>query len=204
MNFAFFLLASLATLTFALPASTVPDPSQVYIESISYGGSGCPQGSVEQLLSDDLSTITLSYDTFVAAMGLGIKEEEATKTCQLSINLNTSQGFTYTIASVQYSGHMELPEEFVAIQYSTYYFSTQSQQAVSTTEFKGPDMKDYLVTNEIPQSSQVWNDCMNLQPLLIRTSIHVLGPQNSSRALMTIGSQDAKVVHILGLQWKQC
>jgi len=121
----------------------------------------------------------------------------------LSVNLAVSQGFTYAVASVQYHGHMELPESFAAVQYSTYNFPNQQSQAVSTTEFKGPDMQDYLVTNQIPPDNQVWNDCEKPQPLLIHTSIHLLGPQGT-RALMTIGSQDAKVVHILGLQWGQC
>jgi hypothetical protein len=32
-----------------------PDLSQVYINSISYGGTGCPQGSVDKFISADVS-----------------------------------------------------------------------------------------------------------------------------------------------------
>jgi hypothetical protein len=36
-------------------SSVTPDPTQVYIKSISYGGSGCPQNSVGEFISDDVS-----------------------------------------------------------------------------------------------------------------------------------------------------
>lgn len=35
---------------------TLPNPSQVYISSLSYGGTGCPQGSVGTFISDDRQT----------------------------------------------------------------------------------------------------------------------------------------------------
>jgi hypothetical protein len=34
----------------------LPNPSQVFINNITYGGSGCPQNSVGQFLSEDRST----------------------------------------------------------------------------------------------------------------------------------------------------
>jgi hypothetical protein len=50
----------LATAAFAMPANiearVAPDPSQVYINNIVYGGSGCPQGSVGSYISGDRQT----------------------------------------------------------------------------------------------------------------------------------------------------
>jgi uncharacterized membrane protein len=40
----------------ATSSSVSPNPSQVYINSISYGGTGCPQGSVGSFISDDRQT----------------------------------------------------------------------------------------------------------------------------------------------------
>ncbi len=38
-------------------SSTVgPNPAQVYINGITYGGSGCPQGSMSSFISDDRQT----------------------------------------------------------------------------------------------------------------------------------------------------
>jgi hypothetical protein len=39
--------------------STGPNPSQVTINSISYGGTGCPQGSVGSFISADRTTFVI-------------------------------------------------------------------------------------------------------------------------------------------------
>jgi hypothetical protein len=51
----------IATPVLAAPASSTtstvgPNPNQVYINSIAYGGTGCPQGTVGQLFSEDRQT----------------------------------------------------------------------------------------------------------------------------------------------------
>jgi hypothetical protein len=50
----------LATAAFAMPANNAvraaPDPSQVTLNNIVYGGSGCPQGSVGSYISGDRQT----------------------------------------------------------------------------------------------------------------------------------------------------
>jgi hypothetical protein len=43
-------------------AAAVPDPSKVTIESISYGGTGCPQGSVGSFISADRLTSVESHN----------------------------------------------------------------------------------------------------------------------------------------------
>lgn len=40
----------------ATATAVLPNPSQVYINAISYGGTGCPQGSVGTFLSADRQT----------------------------------------------------------------------------------------------------------------------------------------------------
>jgi hypothetical protein len=40
----------------ATPTGAVPNPAQVTINSITYGGSGCPQGSVGSFISADRLT----------------------------------------------------------------------------------------------------------------------------------------------------
>jgi hypothetical protein len=51
-----------ATATATASATTVsigPNPTEVYINSIAYGGTGCPQGSVGSFISADRSTSVL-------------------------------------------------------------------------------------------------------------------------------------------------
>lgn len=50
--------------TLAAPAATTtaagPNPTEVYINSISYGGTGCPQGTVGSFISADRQTFVPS------------------------------------------------------------------------------------------------------------------------------------------------
>jgi hypothetical protein len=54
------LTLALAGVAYALPSEvekrTTPDASEVYINSIVYGGSGCPQGSLGSFISADRQT----------------------------------------------------------------------------------------------------------------------------------------------------
>jgi hypothetical protein len=54
------LTLALAGVAYALPAEvekrTTPNTSEVYINSIVYGGSGCPQGSLGSFISADRQT----------------------------------------------------------------------------------------------------------------------------------------------------
>lgn len=48
-----------ATATASATTSIGPNPTEVYINSIAYGGTGCPQGSVGSFISADRSTSVL-------------------------------------------------------------------------------------------------------------------------------------------------
>ena len=60
-----FLTLALATAAYAIPAintrGVAPDPNQVTIKNIVYGGSGCPQGSVGSYISADRQTWVLPF-----------------------------------------------------------------------------------------------------------------------------------------------
>ena len=40
----------------ATSSAILPNPSQVYINGIAYGGTGCPQGSLSSFISNDRQT----------------------------------------------------------------------------------------------------------------------------------------------------
>jgi hypothetical protein len=105
-----------------------PDPTQVQIVGLTYGGTGCPSGTVSSILSDDRTIMTLIFDEFVASIGPGIRITEARKNCQLNLNLRYPGGFQYSIFSADYRGYAYLEKGVTGTQRSAYYFSGQIQQ----------------------------------------------------------------------------
>lgn len=179
----------------------VPNPKEVYVRSISYGGRGCPQGSVGQSLSEDRTSLTLIFDEFVASVGPGVPVTEARKNCQISLDLFVPQGWQFSVADFEYRGYVQLPAGVTAAQQSLYYFPGEVQQGRGATAFVGPVAKDYLVRD--PIALQSWSPCGGVRPLNINTQIMIIG-SSTAPGQITMDSIDGKVRQILALQWRQC
>jgi len=133
-----------ASLVLALPLisqASGPDPGQPFIESISYGGSGCPQNTVAQSISDDRQSFTLVFDVFVAAIGLSVPVTEQTKNCTITLHLHLAPGWqTWTQATAR-RGYVQLDSGIQAFSRATH-----TMNAVSAA--------DQTTGNGVDQSSQ--------------------------------------------------
>jgi len=199
-------LAGLAAAELNAPMfDLVAPPNKVTIRGISYGGSGCPQGSVGSFISTDRTTYTLIFDKYVAEMGPGKSIRDSRKNCQINVDLLYPNGYQFSIYSQNYRGFVNLDAGVVGEQQATFYFSGSSAQASTRTHFQGPASKDYLITDTIPFSSQVWAPCGQEGALNINTQIRV----DNSRApraqgQLTTDSIDGKVELKFGLAWRNC
>jgi len=182
---------------------TGPDPTKVTINSISYGGTGCPQGTVGSFISADRSTFTIIFDTFVASLGTGIAVTETRKNCQLNVNLEYPSGFQYSVLGTTFRGYADLTDGVTGVQSATYYFSGSSIQASSSTTFKGPTSGDYEVSDSIPFTSTIWSPCGAALPLNINSQVRLTGPTTGS-GLLTEDSVDGKVDFVVGISWQKC
>jgi hypothetical protein len=169
-----------------------PDPRQVYIQSISYGGSGCPQGSVGQSISNDRTSFTLIFDQFVAASGPGVPVTEARKNCQINVNLHVPAGVGNSIVSLDYRGYVQLDAGAQATQGAVYDFAGNSPRQ-SSTDFAGPLAVDYLQSDAVPLLTQKLElpACGGVVPLNVNSQIRIYPGTDSS--LMTTDSIDGRV-----------
>lgn len=198
------LLSTFLALVSSTPLSTdKPDPSKVYIESINYGGTGCPQGSVAKTISDDRSTFTLIFDQYVASTGPTIPITESRKACQINIVLHLPGGFSFTIGTVDYRGYVQLKAGAEAFSRSLYYFSGDTAQASCFTPFKGPYTGDYLIRNTIPLDAYVWSSCGVAASVNVKNDVGITGNVKDPNQI-TVDSIDGKVTHIFGLIWQRC
>jgi hypothetical protein len=110
------------------PQSSAPPHSQVEIQAVTYGGTGCPDNTVQDLLSDDRQTITLSFDAYTVQSGPNIPANDRRKFCQLQMKLKYPGGFQYSIFGADYRGYASLETGVTGTAQSTYYFSGQQNQ----------------------------------------------------------------------------
>ncbi|KAG9237230.1 hypothetical protein BJ875DRAFT_173293 [Amylocarpus encephaloides] len=208
------MLASLFTVVFAAAAAYAapagnavavsPDPSQVSIRDIVYGGSGCPQGSLGSFISADRQTFTLIFDQYVASIGPGVPVAQNRKNCQLNIDLKYPGGFQYSIFSTIYRGYVGLDAGVNGLQSSTFYFSGQTGQTTTSTSFKGPIDGNYEAVDNVALTSTVWSPCGANQALNINSQVRLTAANAAARGQITDDSIDGKITFVVGVQWQKC
>jgi hypothetical protein len=160
-----------------------PDPHDPYIESISYGGTGCPQGTVGQTITPLRLESVLGFDAYVASSGPGVPITESRKSCQININIQIPAHSEPSKLWLVTRGFLDLPAGVVGTSSMTLYFAGQTPQHVDQEHF-GPVVRgNYEHRAKItvrPQSRQ-----SQVVPVNIKSSVEMAGP-SAARAMMTV------------------
>ncbi|KAF3919372.1 hypothetical protein ABW21_db0205176 [Orbilia brochopaga] len=186
-------------------SATGPDPSQVYITSFTYAGTGCPVGTVANAIAADRTSVTFIFDQYVASVGINIPITESRKNCQLNIGLHYPSGWQYSIFQASYRGYAGLAKGQTGTQKSTYYFTNgdNHQQFNAQSDINGPYATDYLFTDKIDTTSTVWSPCGIEGLLNINSQVRITGDL-SKPGQMTTDSIDGSFKQILAVQWQKC
>jgi len=203
-------LLALAPLAAALPGlptvevGDAPPVGSVKIRGVSYGGTGCPQGTMSSQISADRSVVTLIFDSYIASIGPGISVTEQRKNCQLNVDLEYPGGFQYSILSADYRGYSSIQKGVTGTLKSTYYFSGQTAQTSTEYSFVGPVTGDYLKHDEADSTSIVWSPCGAAGMLNINSQVRLTSSNSSATGLLTTDSTDLKFTQVVYVQWQKC
>ena len=175
-----------------------PDPDSVYVQSIRYEGTGCPQGSVGSSFANDRQSFTLVFDSFVASIGPGVAREEARKRCELDVDLKAPDGWSWAVVETTARGYVSLPADVRAesqLQYSSHEGRHANNGRLSEdAEFNGPVSKDYLLTNTSPRTAINWSRCGGTNHLYITAEVSLKARHGTTpQAQITMDSIDGKV-----------
>ena len=179
-------------------------PSHVTIDSISYAGSGCPAGSVAENLSDDYTAFTLLFDDYIAEIGPGVSRRENHKNCQINIDLSFPQGWSFTVADVDYRGYVSLDRGVTATQQSRYYFQGSRASATLRSNYHGAIDEDYEIRDTLGLSALVWSPCGANRSLNINSQIRLRTRNRRATGLITLDSVDGQLTHVYGIKWRRC
>ncbi|PSN65145.1 hypothetical protein BS50DRAFT_496989 [Corynespora cassiicola Philippines] len=203
-------LLALVPLVAAAPAlpnvelGDAPPPGQVKIRGITYGGTGCPQGTLSSQLSSDRTLVTLIFDSYIASIGPGVTVTENRKNCQINVALEYPGGFQYSIMSADYRGYAAIQKGVTGTLKSTYYFSGQTDQSSTEYNFVGPLNGDYLKHDEADSTSIVWSPCGAEGMLNINSQVRMTTSNTSANGLLTTDSTDLKFTQVVYVQWQKC
>ncbi|GBG76216.1 hypothetical protein CBR_g21964 [Chara braunii] len=181
-------------------------PKNVTIKKISYGGSGCPAGSVAGSISSDMAVFTLLFSGFVTSVGPHVNVRESRKNCQLDVELAVPSGWTYALVSVSYRGYVSLGKKVKGYQTTTFYFQgeTGSDRSASTV-FPGPYTGNYAINDRTFLGTKVYAPCGATRNLEINSQTRVDNSANDKAAgILTVDSVDGSFKTIFNLRWKKC
>ncbi len=180
-----------------------PDPSEVKIHKIAYAGSGCPAGSVSEVLSPDAKAFTLLFDSYIAEAGPGIPLSQGRKNCNVAVDLRFPNGWSFTVIDVDYRGYMNLERGTSGLQKTDYFFAGQSMGPSLQSTFVGPADRDYNIRDSLLMSAAVWSPCGLTRALNLNTQVRV-SASGGRRALLTNDSINGELTHLYGIRWRRC
>jgi hypothetical protein len=173
----------------------------------SYGGSGCPQGTVGVALSPDQKALSVVFDSFVAEAGKSAGKTLDRKSCNLIVPIHIPQGMSVSVLKVDYRGYVFAPKGTQAqfnVEYFLKSFNSQNAGPKSAKTFKGLYDDEYMLTNDLALSAIVWSACGEDVNLRINSSIMARTNGKKEDVLATVDSTDIAAGLVYHLQWQKC
>jgi hypothetical protein len=181
-----------------------PDPSGAYIQSVTYAGSGCPQGTIGLSISSDRTTVTMIFDAFIASTGSGRPLTESRKSCLMQLTLHLPQGWALTLGKADYRGYVQLDTGLTASRSTTYSFQGFQARFTQPSPFAGPVAQDYLQSDQGFLPSFVPTACNAVGTLDVNTLIQISGGDGHRTGQMTLDSFDGKLTKVAARPTRTC
>jgi hypothetical protein len=187
---------------------------QVQLGSFNIAGDGCPPGTVTPALSDDLTMLSISYNSLTPMAGPGVPIANSRTFCLAVAALQIPQGWQFSIVKVNYLGFAVLPAGVTCKCEAQLDFSgtnqpvrmarfrgqdghalLNSKQATSSSiTLGGPLSGNFVDTDVLSAGSTVWSPCGSASKILNVESTNQISPQNpSEQASSTVCGNRARV-----------
>lgn len=185
-------------------AQPVPSAEDVYIESITTGGGGCPSpGDVSTTISEDRKSFLVIFDKMILEYPPGRRVQNLN--CVAGVKLHVPQGFQVSLATVTTRGYAYLPSGGRARQTSSYFFAGDPLSLNPHSELKGPHDGLYEFTDKVPFSSLIWSGCGDSAIFAVNTSINLnMNGAPSGTGYFNAETVDGKYKKLFHVQWRAC
>ncbi len=122
----------------------------------SYGGTGCPAGSIAITLDALSSEILLPLDQYATASGNGRTLDRAT--CNIAIPVMVSSGYQVAIDVLEIQGEARVLNEKAHAQVSAETFFAGTTGPVVSQNLSG-HLGSFVLTGDLTEGAQKWSAC---------------------------------------------
>lgn len=179
------------------------------IQMPSYGGTGCPQGSVSAVLSPDQKTLSVLFDSYIAHAGGATGADRSAVNCQLNIPFTVPAGYRVQVVKLDYRGYSLIPKGARStIVAGVRYLEIdgrpiQAPRTLRRKVFVGPRQENFQLTSIL--RGPHWSPCGKSFVLAAESNVHVQTSRMGGEVLSTIDSLDAVQLPVqYALRWQRC
>lgn len=171
-------------------------------------GSGCPQGSVQTLISPDQTALTVAFSDYTAAAGPNTRPTERRRACTTTIPVRIPNGYTWGITTASYRGYAELYDGAKAYQGATYFFQGGRSGALES-ELSPDGSGNWEVSDNA--ATVAWAPCDTQSNLVVTSSLRITpGSDAKQTSFVSMDTQDIAMrssnvpAMTFGLDFKPC
>lgn len=191
----------------SLPVGSPALPvGQITVDEYAYGGTGCPQGTVNWVISPERDRISVFFDEYRA-----ISDESGStrvrKSCNLGFGLIVPDGFSVALVAVDFRGYVYAPEGAKTQLTTEYFFAGTPIGARFTHTWEDPlnfTDEDFFVRDEFAEDAVIWSACGDDVVWRSNNSIRAYSNEYLEASEIQVDSMDAVANLVYRLEWRQC
>lgn len=170
-----------------------------------YGGSGCPEGTMNVAFAPDFLSFTILFDQFVAQTSPDTKQRRDLMTCNAVIPIDIPKGMQMEITRVDFRGFVGLPEGSRANLHSVFNFLNRGRDGSRMNmrfQFAGPVMDNYEISSDVLETEV--SPCGGPVRLRVVNQLKVVSRAKGPAATATIDSIDGASNAVYYVNWRAC
>ncbi len=175
----------------------------IRIDDPSYGGTGCPAGTVSTAVSPDHKELSILFDSYSADAGGNTGKSFDRKSCNIAIPVHVPNGYSVSLFKIDYRGFNSVPAGGRS-QFNVEYFFADSRGPRTSKTFYGPQSKDFFFTNDIGVEAMVWSRCGADTILRVNTGLLVQTNSRYEQANATLDSADVSSALVYHFEFRRC
>lgn len=196
------LTGSIAALSM-LAMATVAGADTMYLGTPSYGGTGCPGGTVGVALAPDQKSFSMLFDQYVVQPE-NRRNAFDRKACTIAVPIHVPQGYSFSILEINYRGFADIPAGGYARLGVNYFLSGGRSVYPRPQEIYGAFTGEYVKNDRLGIESVIWSPCGKDVILNANSNVYVRTNGRGDQAMATVDSVDGKVEVKYQIQWKSC
>lgn len=197
------------------PSADTPSPTEITINNVRTGGTGCPRKSVSTDISPDRTVVTLGFDEFQTYRGRGRRREDGDKNCRITLGLHYPGGYTMAVVQTTYHGFAQLDQGVTGTFESGYSFEDEGgrnavggREATVQSSIQGGGSwsrgQVYTKTDTVPASKVVRSPCGQNVRLTIRTHLSLTGTNDTAEGTLTGDDATISFTQQVNINWQKC